>query len=101
MTQASPLPAGTARLYRPTGPKERDLVAASGYREWPPRLREQPIFYPVMNEWYATRIAREWNVPHAGVGYVFEFDVDAEYLERFAVQQVGGRDVLELWVPAE
>jgi len=77
------------------------LVEASGWLAWPPRLPEQPIFYPVMNEWYATKIAREWNVPHAGVGYVCEFDVDAEYLERFAVQQVGGRDVVELWVPAE
>ena len=47
------------------------------------------------------KIAREWHVPHAGVGYVMEFDVDAAYLERIAVQQVGGRDVLELWVPAE
>ncbi|MCB2412398.1 hypothetical protein LGT39_05990 [Demequina sp. TTPB684] len=73
----------------------------SGWRAWPPRLPEQPIFYPVPNEWYATKIAREWNVPHAGVGYVMEFDVDAAYLERFPVQRVGGRDVLELWVPAE
>jgi hypothetical protein len=89
------------RLYRPTGQAERDLVEASGWLAWPPRLPEQPIFYPVLNEWYATKIAREWNVPHAGVGYVMEFDVDAAYLERFAVQQVGGRDVLELWVPAE
>ena len=40
-------------------------------------------------------------MPHAGVGFVCEFDVDAEYLERFAVQQMGGRDVLELWFPAE
>jgi hypothetical protein len=89
------------RLYRPTGPTELALVEASGWLAWPPRLPEQPIFYPVMNEWYATKIAREWNVPYAGVGFVREFDVDAEYLERFAVQQVGGRDVLELWVPAE
>jgi len=55
----------------------------------------------VVNEWYATKIAREWNVLHAGVGFVCEFVVDAEYLERFAVQQVGRREVLELWVPAE
>ncbi len=101
MTESAPQPAGTTRLYRPTGPKERDLVAASGYREWPPRLPEQPIFYPVMNEWYATRIAREWNVPHAGVGYVYEFDVRDEFLAAFPVQQVGGRDVLERWIPAE
>jgi len=97
---ASPDPS-VVRLYRPTGPAELALVEASGWLAWPPRLPEQPIFYPVLNEWYATKIAREWNVPHAGVGFVCEFDVDAEYLERFAVQQVGGRDVLELWVPAE
>jgi hypothetical protein len=72
------------------------LVAASGWREWPPRLADQPIFYPVLNEWYATKIAREWNVPRAGVGYVLEFDVEAEYAARFPTQQVGGRDVLEL-----
>lgn len=35
-------------LYRPVGAKELDLIAASGYREFPPRLPEQPIFYPVI-----------------------------------------------------
>ncbi len=55
----------------------------------------------MLNEWYATKIALEWNERHAGVGFLREFDGDAEYVERFAVQQVGGRDVLELWVPAE
>lgn len=89
-----PVPPGTTRLYRPTGPKELELVEESGWSAWPPRLPEQPIFYPVMNEWYATKIAREWNVPHAGVGYVTEFDVEAAYLEKFAVQQVGGIRVI-------
>jgi hypothetical protein len=37
-------------LYRPVGPKELALIVASGFREFPPRLAEQPIFYPVMNE---------------------------------------------------
>jgi len=27
------------------------LVEASGWLAWPPRLPEQPIFYPVLNEW--------------------------------------------------
>src|SRR5215210_4182872 len=57
-------------LYRPTGPKELELVAASGYRRWPPRLPEQPTFYPVTNEEYAKEIAIKWNVPASGVGYV-------------------------------
>lgn len=34
----------TVVLYRPTGPQELELVAQSGYRRWPPRLPEQPIF---------------------------------------------------------
>ena len=40
----------TTILYRPVGPKELELIVASGYREFPPRLPEQPIFYPVLNE---------------------------------------------------
>jgi hypothetical protein len=39
------------RLDRPTGQAERDLVEASGWLAWPPRLPEQPIFYPVLSEW--------------------------------------------------
>src|SRR5262249_34589145 len=78
-----------------------DLVAASGWRAWPPRLPGQPIFYPVLNRWYATKITREWNVPRGGVGYVTRFDVRKDYLDRFPVRQAGGRDVLEEWIPAE
>jgi hypothetical protein len=64
-------------------------------------LPEQPIFYPVLNEQYAAEIAERWNVRESGVGYVTEFDVDAEYIAKFEVRQVGGREHLELWVPAE
>jgi hypothetical protein len=91
----------TTTLWRPTGPEELELVRESNWRAWPPRLPEQPIFYPVLNEDYAIRIARDWNVPHDGVGYVTRFDVESEYLSRYPVQQVGGRTILELWVPAE
>lgn len=88
-------------LWRPTGPEEMELVRASGSRRWPPRLAEQPIFYPVLNEQYATKIARDWNVPASGVGYVTRFDVEAEYLSQFPVRQAGGRDILEYWIPAD
>lgn len=76
-------------------------MAAAGWRAWPPRLPDQPIFYPVLNRWYATKIAREWNVPARGVGYVTRFDVQRSYLDHYEVQQAGGRDVLEYWIPAE
>ena len=94
-------PVNTTVLWRPTGPEELELVRASGWRAWPPRLPDQPIFYPVLNEEYAVKIAREWNVPHSGVGYVTRFHVETEFLERYPVQQAGGRTILELWVPAE
>ncbi|WP_117211151.1 ADP-ribosylation/crystallin J1 [Allorhizocola rhizosphaerae] len=91
----------TVTLWRPTGPQELELVRQSGWRYWPPRLPDQPIFYPVLNEQYAIMIARDWNVPASGVGYVTRFEVDVEFVARYPVQQAGGRDILELWVPAE
>lgn len=91
----------TVTLWRPTGQAELDLVAGSGWRAWPARLPEQPIFYPVLNRWYATKIAREWNVAAEGVGYVTRFEVRRSYLERYEVHQVGGREVVEYWIPAE
>ncbi|AXH36655.1 hypothetical protein DVJ78_15660 [Humibacter sp. BT305] len=91
----------TIELWRPTGPEEIELVRASGSRRWPPRLPDQPIFYPVLNEDYATRIAREWNVKASGVGYVTRFHVRTAFLDRYDVQQVGGETILEYWILAE
>jgi hypothetical protein len=91
----------TTILYRPVGPKELALIAAGGYREFPRRLPEQPIFYPVLNEDYARQIAREWNVSASGAGYVTRFAVRKEFLARYAEQQVGTSVHRELWIPAE
>lgn len=94
----------TVTLYRPTGPKELQLVAESGYRAWPPRLLGQPIFYPVLNEEYATQIARDWNAtdPSTGYrGYVTRFQVRQEFLARYDVHRVGAQIHDEYWIPAE
>lgn len=88
-------------LYRPVGPKELALIKASGMKAFPPRLPEQPIFYPVLNEEYATQIARDWNVRDSGSGYVMRFAVRTDYLAKFKVETVGSRVHQELWVPAE
>jgi len=93
--------ADTVTLWRPTGPEELALVEASGWREWPPRLPGQPIFYPVLNEDYATKIARDWNVKQSGSGYVTRFRVCRSFLDRYQVHQAGGRTILEYWIPAE
>jgi len=94
-------PGAPVVLWRPTGPEELALVEASGWCEWPPRLPDQPIFSPVLNRADAERIAREWNVPASGVGYVTTFDVEAGFMSRYAVHQVGGGTIREYRIPAE
>jgi hypothetical protein len=90
----------TVVLWRPVGPKELDLIRHSGMRAFPPRLPEQPIFYPVLSEAYARKIARDWNVPASGTGYVTRFCVLKEFLDRYQVQEAGGKQHLEYWIPA-
>jgi len=94
----------TTVLYRPVGQKELDLIVHSDFDAFPPRLEWQPIFYPVLNEEYATFIAREWNTKDAAsgyVGYVTRFAVRSEFLAEFDAQKVGGATALEFWIPAE
>jgi hypothetical protein len=93
--------AETTILYRPIGPKELALIVASGYRRFPPRLPEQPIFYPVLTEEYARQIAREWNVPASGYGAVTKFEVLTEFVGRYPIKRVGSSVHQELWIPAD
>ena len=89
-------------LWRPVGMRELELIHESGMKAFPPRLPEQPIFYPVLSEGYATKIARDWNTrsaPHAG--YVTRFAVPDSYAARFERHIVGGREHEEFWVPRE
>ena len=88
-------------LWRPVGPAELALIKASGMRAFPPRLPEQPIFYPVLSEAYAIRIARDWNVPASGAGHVTKFAVRKAFLDAYRVQEAGGSAHLEYWIPAE
>jgi hypothetical protein len=91
-------------LYRPVGPKELHLIAENGYRAFPTRLPDQPIFYPVTNEEYATIIARDWNSNdqrNGCVGYVTRFHVPASFLNGYSIHTVGGRVCQEYWIPAE
>ncbi|WP_242051143.1 hypothetical protein [Nostoc spongiaeforme] len=78
-----------------------ELVKQSGYTKWPPRLPEQPIFYPVTNEQYATEIATKWNIRDSGVGYVTRFAVKKEFMDKYEVHQVGASYHTEWWIPAE
>jgi hypothetical protein len=93
-------------LYRPVGLAELELIRASGMRRFPPRLPEQPIFYPVLNREYAKQIAATWNTRDSAghgicAGFVTEFDMPVDYIDRFEEHTVGSSLHRELWVPAE
>lgn len=55
-------------LFRPTGEKELVLIRDSGWHTFPPRIPDQPFFYPVLNEEYATQIAKDWNTKDGATG---------------------------------
>lgn len=89
-------------LYRPVGAEELELIRESGYQSFPPRLPEQPIFYPVTNEDYAVQIARDWNTKFGSrQGYVTRFNVSGAFLAQFDRKIVGGKQHEEYWIPAE
>ena len=94
----------TKTLYRPVGEKEMILIIESNYKKFPPRLDWQPIFYPVLNEDYASEIAEKWNTrDEAGnyLGFVTQFEVLEEEINKYPAQNVGARNHNELWVPSE
>ena len=90
----------TVSCYRPVGEKELALVRESGFTKWPPRLPEQPIFYPVTNEEYAIEVT-QWNITDFEAGYVTRFEVNREFMDRYPIKQVGGKGHTEWWIPAE
>ncbi len=71
-------------LYRPVGLKELELIAKSGFKKFPPRLPEQPIFYPVINFEYAQKIARDWNTTsNSFAGFVTKFKLEKAYIKKY------------------
>ncbi|MGW4946017.1 hypothetical protein ACWEOZ_31050 [Actinoplanes sp. NPDC004185] len=92
--------ASTVTLWRSVGQDELDAVASSGWRAWPLRLPDQPIFSAVRERQLAVRICRERTVPAEGVGYVVQFDVPRRSLHRFEAVHGTGRDEFGYRIPA-
>jgi len=80
------------------------LIIDLKFKVFPPRLKWQPIFYPVLNREYAVQIAERWNTKDEFSGYcgiVTQFELPADYLQKYEIHNVGGFINNELWVPAE
>lgn len=93
----------TVIMFRPVGSAELKLIEDSGFKTYPPRLPDQPIFYPVLNEAYARQIAKDWNskLNDDKVGYVTRFAVKTETANKYKPEVVGAKMHEEIWVPAE
>jgi len=99
----STVPDQLTTLFRPVGQGEHDLIRLSGYRKFPARLPQQPFFYPVLSESYATQIARDWNTRDEAsgfVGYVLRFRLRIEFLRNYEIHTVGNSQHQEYWIPA-
>ena len=90
-------------LFRPVGQQELDLIKEGHYVAFPPRLPEQPFFYPVVSEEYAVQIARDWNAKYNDpkCGYVTRFRVRTGFIDRYEPKTVGAEIHQEYWIPAE
>jgi hypothetical protein len=85
-------------VWMPISPERLRLIRQDGMRALPPS--EQPMFYPVLSEEYAQRMARDWNILSSGVGYVARIRVRAEFLNRYEAHSVGGSGHPEYRIPA-
>ena len=93
----------TVTMYRPVGKAELKLIEDSGFKAYPPRLPDQPIFYPVLNEGYARQIAKDWNsrLNNDKESYVTRFAVKKSTADKYKPEVVGAKEHEEIWVPAE
>ena len=92
------------KLWRPVGKAELDLIEAARWKAFPPRLPDQPIFYPVLTFGYAEKIARDWNSTrenHDYLGFVVEFEISEAMADKYPAEEAGGKAHTELWVPTE
>lgn len=87
-------------LYRPVGPIELELIEKLDWKRFPPRLEEQPFFYPVTNIEYAKEISF-WNKNNYGIGYILEFKILETYILKYKIRCVGIPGLHEeYWIPA-
>lgn len=80
--------ADTLVLWRAVGQAELNLVAASGWRAWPPAAPGRAGFRAVLDRRLAARVSRERIVPAEGAGFVARFEVERSFIQRYPA----GRD---------
>jgi hypothetical protein len=97
------MPEEVTTLHRPVGQAEFELIRASGFCRFPPRLPQQPFFYflcsmnSTQSGLLATGIQRDES--SGFVGYVLRF-TRTEFLNQYEIHIVGSAEHQEYWIPA-
>lgn len=88
---------GLMTLYKPVGKRELALIERSGWSRFPPRLKNQPVFYTAICEDEAMQYAQQ----SAGddTGYVMRFHVRKDYINKYRTDHANDNSHDELSVP--
>jgi hypothetical protein len=87
-------------LWRPVGPTELELIAATGMGHFPSVARATDLLScphgSLCHEHRAgLKRATRWRIRHPVL------QVRAAFLARYEIKEAGGRDHREYWIPAE
>jgi hypothetical protein len=87
-------------LWMAAGADMMDRLAAVAMRELPPAPIEHPNFYPSPDRAHAERIARQYQLPLTGVGFVLRLQVRSEFTDMYDVHRARKNAPGEYWIPA-
>lgn len=88
-------------LWRPVGPEELKQIEDAGMMAFPPSSSEQSVFYPKSTKNHAIEVAREWNAPVYGKGFVVCVDVRKDLFDHLKVSHTRENAQQEFWLPLE
>ena len=93
----------TLTIYRAISLQELEMIEASGFTRFPPRLPDQPVLCLSLQFAHAEQLARDWIarfcVPPAG--FVTQCDVVLEFLKNYRTEPVEGTAFREYQIPSD
>jgi hypothetical protein len=91
----------TIALYQAICPGRLQDLVTSGWREIQPGAEGNHFCYLKLNQRYAEMIARQWEVPTHGRGYVVRIVLPKYCLQPYLLDTVAYEEHLEYRVPVE
>jgi hypothetical protein len=91
----------TVALYQALCPQQLQSLVKSRWREIQPGTEGHRFCYLKLSQRYAEMMARQWEVPTHGCGYVVRIVLPQHCLQSYALDTVAYEEHLEYRVPVE